>query len=653
MQTVRSPKSTPALPCVMLAGCPNVGKSTVFNALTGLHRHTGNWSGKTVSADAGIVRDGGRAFRLVDLPGTYALAARSGDEAVARDALLSGKADVCVVVCDAFNLERSLVLALHAALFVPNVILAVNFLDQAAKKGLKLDLAALERLTGMPVAGCAASKGRGIGALRDRIWQAIDGAAEKAEGVGAAGCAGAGCAGEAGCMGKEGCAEKEGCDGAGCAGRLIQTDEGRRAAAKEIAAACVMERGQAFGRADRIADAILTGKWTAFPVAAAVFALLFWITVVGANVPSEALSALLMPLLERGRALCLAAGMPAFAAGLVFDGMLRVTAWVVAVMLPPMAIFFPLFTILEDLGFLPRLAYDFDAAFARCGSSGKQILPMCMGLGCNAAGVVGCRIIDSPREKRLAILTNSFIPCNGRLPILTALISLFLFTGVRHGEAWGALVLSLLLGLGIAATFMTDALLSKTLFRGERSVFLMELPPFRAPKVGSLLVRAFLDRTLFVLGRAVLAAMPAGAVIYLLSFFSVNGVSLLGHMTAFLDPFGRFFGMDGVILTAFLLGIPANEIVIPLMAMAYASGTVLTEVGGASLQALFTANGWTAGTAVCVLLFTVFHFPCATTLLTIRKETGRMREVLLAFILPLLWGLVLTFAARVAFSAGI
>ena len=315
-------------------------------------------------------------------------------------------------------------------------------------------------------------------------------------------------------------------------------------------------------------------------------------------------------------------------------------------MLPPMAIFFPLFTLLEDSGFLPRIAYNLDKPFMRCRACGKQALTMAMGFGCNAAGVVGCRIIDSPRERLIAMLTNSFAPCNGRFPTLTALITMF-FAGAAGGlisSLSSALLLTLFVLLGIGASFASSWLLSRTVLKGMPSSFILELPPYRRPQVGRVLLRSLLDRTIFVLGRAACIAAPAGLLIWLMANIKPDGISLLAHCASLLDPLGRVLGMDGVILTAFLLGLPANEIVLPLILMAYLSQETISEFGSLTqLKELLTANGWTWITALCTMVFSLMHWPCSTTLLTIKKESGSWKWTALAFLLPTAWGMGICF----------
>ena len=333
-----------------------------------------------------------------------------------------------------------------------------------------------------------------------------------------------------------------------------------------------------------------------------------------------------------------ALGAPEWLNGLLCQGAWRTLAWVVAVMLPPMAIFFPLFSLLEELGYLPRAAFNLDRPFAACGSCGKQALCMCMGLGCNAAGVVGCRIIETRRERLLAVLTNSFTPCNGRFPTLIALTGIFFASG---GLGQAAVMTGLIL-FSAGVTLAVTKLLSVTLLRGEPSPFVLELPSWRPPRVSQVLLRSLLDRTLSVLGRAAAVAAPAGALLWCLANIQVGEGSLLTHMAAALEPLGCFLGLDGAILLGFILGLPANEIVLPVIIMIYTAGGSLAEIGDtAALGALLAQKGWTAVTAGCVMLFSLLHWPCSTTLLTIKKETGSLGWMVLGAVLPTAVGIVI------------
>ncbi len=666
---------------VALAGNPNVGKSTVFNGLTGLHQHTGNWSGKTVLSAAGTYKFEGKVYALTDIPGTYSLRASSVEEEAARDYIAFGGADLVAVVCDAGALERNLNLALQIMELTPNVILAVNLMDEAKKRGIRVDTGALAKTLGVPVVPMAARRGRGLEELRAaiadfapppyvytvRYGEAIENAVNilemplenvlngrlnarfaalrLLEGDGRA---------------LEAIREHLGLDLAAhpdvapalerASAALRDAGISREAlrdavigriyrAAGEIREKCVIG-GAGYGQKQLRVDRLLTRRSTGVPVMLLLLSLVFFITVRGANAPSELLYALFERLggwLSRGLS---ALGAPPWLHDAAVYGVWRVLGYVVSVMLPPMAIFFPMFTLLEDLGYLPRVAFDLDSSFRRAGACGKQCLTMAMGFGCNAAGVVGCRIIDSKRERLIAVLTNSLVPCNGRFPILIALITMFMVTGGGAGSSLlAALLLTGFIVLGVVMTLLLSRILSRTLLRGQPSSPTLELPPFRAPKLGEVIVRSLLDRTLFVLGRAAAVAAPAGLLIWLTANVRLGGSSLLALCTGALDPVGRALGMDGVILTAFLLGLPANETVIPIMIMAYAAGGSFQGYeAGETLRALFAANGWTVTTALCTAVFTVLHWPCATTLLTVRRETGSARWAALAALLPTAMG---------------
>ena len=387
-------------------------------------------------------------------------------------------------------------------------------------------------------------------------------------------------------------------------------------------------------------DRFLTGRITGGLTMLLLLTAVFWLTMTGANYPSALLYDWLFSFEEILSRTAETLHAPWWLSGVLIDGVYRVTAWIVSVMLPPMAIFFPLFTLLEDSGYLPRVAFNMDSAFKKCRACGKQCLTMAMGLGCNAAGVTGCRIIDSPRERLIAILTNSLVPCNGRFPLLTAMISLFMAR--RAGSLFSALLLTGFILLSFGMSFFASWLLSHTVLKGVPSFFTLELPPYRRPQAGKVLVRSLLDRTLFVLGRAVTAAAPAGLLIWLLANITIGGTSLLSLLAGFLDPAGRLLGLDGVILMAFLLGFPANEIVLPIILMAYLeTGTLVSMEDSASLYSLLTAHGWTVKTAVCMAVFSLFHWPCATTCLTIKKETGSLKWTAVSILLPAAAGCIL------------
>ena len=592
---------------VALAGNPNVGKSTVFNALTGSRQHTGNWSGKTVACAEGRLRGGG--LTLTDLPGTYSLRAHSEEERAAREFLVSGQACAVVLVADAGCLERSLILALQVLEVQKNAILCLNLMDEAAKKGIEIDVDALERELGIPVIPCAARQGKGLHELEAAIRRAAAGENETHP-----------IAIRYPAM-DEDLTEEQRDDIATAAAALR---------AEEIALTCVRQPECACARDDRADDVILSRRF-GVPLMLLLLAGVFYITLFGANVPSEWLSTHLLALGTPFAGALAKLGLPPFFVAMLTDGLWRVLATVVSVMLPPMAIFFPLFTLLEDAGYLPRVAFQLDHAFQCARASGKQSLTMCMGFGCNACGVSGCRIIDSPRERLIAILTNSFAPCNGRFPLLIFLCSVF-FAGSAAG---GALLLTGVIAASVGLTLLVSRILSATVLRGEAVSFALELPPYRMPQIGRVIVRSVRDRTLFVLARAAAVAAPAGVLIWLLANVQIGNTAILSHITAFLDPAARVFGIDGVILLAFILGFPANELVMPLIVMGYlSSGTIASGVDFASFRALLLANGWTVQTALCTLVLTVAHAPCSTTCLTILRETRSAKWTLAAVLIP-------------------
>ena len=394
---------------------------------------------------------------------------------------------------------------------------------------------------------------------------------------------------------------------------------------------------------DRRLDDILTSRLWGYPLMLLLLGLIFWITISGANYPSELLTRAFFTL-ERylGQAL-LWLGLPDWLYGFLLLGVYRSLAWVVAVMLPPMAIFFPLFTILEDLGYLPRAAYNMDNLFYRAGACGKQALTMCMGFGCNAAGVISCRIIESPRERLIAVLTNNFVPCNGRFPLLIT-VAVIISGGMvlKAGSITAAAAVLASVLIGVAATLMVSYFLSRTFLQGMPSFYTLEMPPYRKPALGQIIVRSIMDRTLFVLSRAVIVAAPAGGLIWILANISYGDTSLYGCLAAILDPCGHFLGMDGIILMAFILGLPANELVIPLLIMGYMATGSLEDIHSlAALKNLLVdQHGWTYITGICTMLFSLLHYPCGTTLLTIYRETGSFKWTLMAFMLPLITALM-------------
>jgi len=714
---------------IALAGNPNTGKSTIFNALTGLRQHTGNWPGKTVARMEGAFAHEGKRVKVVDLPGTYSLQAASADEEVARDFILFGRPDVVVVVVDATRLERNLNLVLQILEITDRVVVCLNLMDEARRHGIVVDVERLADDLGVPVVATAARQGEGIdellryalavaeGEVEVRPFQierhpaAVEDALAELTPMVVAVAPGLANArwvalrllngdeqverairtGEVGELARSGRLVLAGGEGVGGRDGVETTSSGGESPVDPRAAA-LLERAaelrsslpadfhdrlmeSIYAEARRIAersvtrevkkggfdldgtlDRLLTGRWTGFPIMLLLLVVVFWITIEGANTPSEMLADLLLgevhPLL---RSLGEWLGFPWWLSGFLIDGVYLGTAWVVSVMLPPMAIFFPLFTLLEDFGYLPRVAFNLDAAFRRVGAHGKQALTMSMGFGCNAAGVVATRVIDSPRERLVAILTNNFSLCNGRWPTQILIATIFLgsvapahLAGVVAASAVVAIAL-----LGVAFMFLSTWLLTRTVLRGEASTFSLELPPYRPPRVLQTLYTSVIDRTLIVLGRAVVFAAPAGGAIWLISNLHYGGRSIAEHLVDWLAPLGELVGLNGVILLAYIVAIPANEIVIPTILMLTALTTGASAGAGAGVlfepesalevHELLTAGGWTLLTGISVMLFSLLHNPCSTTIFTIYKETGSRKWTAIATFFPLALGFLVCF----------
>ncbi|HOK48846.1 MAG TPA: ferrous iron transporter B [Sedimentibacter sp.] len=595
---------------VALVGNPNTGKSTVFNYLTGLKQHTGNWPGKTVTSARGEYKYKGREYILVDLPGSYSLFTASKDEEVTRDFLCYGNYDAVVVVADATCLERNLNLLLQVSRLTKKAILCINLIDEAKKRNITIDRQGLENELKIPVVLTAARSGLGM----DELKKAIESVSLKQ--------------GESEDLKNLSYLE--------CGPEIREKiTEQNYIYANELKKKYVKEDAGKLNR-DKKIDDIITSQKYGIPIMLALLGLIFWLTVQGANLPSRVLGNFLFGLQYKLDALFKAMGVNDFIRSLLVDGAYRSLAWVVSVMLPPMAIFFPLFTLFEDLGYLPRVAFNLDHLFKKAGAHGKMCLTMCMGFGCNAAGVIGCRIIDSPRERLIAVITNNLVPCNGRFPLIIVLsAAFFAYTGTFIDSIIPALFITLMVIIGVFATLSVSYLLSGTILKGIPSTFTLELPPYRAPQLGRIIYSSIIDRTVFVLSRAAVVAAPAGAITWLLANIYVGDLSILIHAANLLEPLGRIIGLDGFILMAFIAGFPANETVIPVLLMAYMTTGRLTDFESIdSLRQILVSNGWTRLTAINAMLFSLLHWPCSTSLWTIKKETGSLKWTLAAFIIP-------------------
>lgn len=675
---------------IAIAGNPNVGKSTVFNSLTGLHQHTGNWPGKTVSNASGIATFNNKNFLLVDIPGTYSIMSNSQEEEIARDYICFGNPDCTVVVLDATCLERNLNLVYQILEITNKVVVCVNLLDEAEKKGIEIDLDKLSFTLGVPVVGTIARKKKTLNKLMQSVYEVCTENCsdelfkiEYPESIENAITIVEKSAKELLCSSLftnyrwislkllEGNSkiissienylninlvdnENISCS-VNKAKEILEENNINISSFKDIVVSTIMYHSEKISldvirckrqnysvRTNKI-DKILTSKLTGIPIMLLFFALIFWITITGANYPSALLTKFFNYIETKLVLLFEHFNSPLWLIDISVFGLYRTLAWIVAVMLPPMAIFFPLFTILEDLGYLPRIAFNLDNFFRKACTSGKQALTMCMGFGCNAAGVVGCRIIDSPRERLVAMLTNNFVPCNGRFPFLITISSIFFASSALGiwSSIWSTLAVIAVIIIGVIVTLIVSKLLSKTILKGMPSSFMLELPPYRTPQFGKIFVRSIFDRTLFVLGRAVSIAIPAGIIIWLFANINISGISLLTHVANFLDPFAKLMGLDGYILTAFILALPANEIVLPIILMSYTAGGSLMQIDDLSnISNILISNGWTILTAINVMLFCLMHFPCSTTLITIKKESGSLKWTALAFLIPTFLGII-------------
>jgi len=660
---------------IALAGNPNTGKSTVFNYLTGLKQHTGNWPGKTVCTARGDFSYKDVNYSLIDLPGTYSLFPLSQEEIVARDFICFGNPDAVIVVCDSTCIERNLNLVFQVMELTDNVILCLNLLDEAKKKGIKIDKDKLEYKLGIPVVLTAARSGLGMDDLKETLNSVVKGEYkfknkpvyydDEIEKIVSS--------------------IKEdlyniipSINPRWLGLRLIDGDESILTSLNDYTENNILDDlnnvkskipdifdkskirshftkttydyakvisdevvtiadKNAMDRDEKI-DKIVSSKVFGIPLMILLLCGVLWITIEGSNVPSSIISDVLFSIEPKIYAFFNSIGLPLLLNEMLTYGMYRTLAWVVSVMLPPMAIFFPLFTLLEDLGYLPRVAFNLDHLFKKACCHGKQCLTMCMGFGCNAAGVIGCRIIDSPRERLIAIITNNFVPCNGRFPTLIAISTIFFSSVISSNfisSSITAISITLLIIVGVLTTLLVSFILSKTLLKGIPSTFTLELPPYRPPQIGRVIYTSIIDRTLFVLRRAIVVAIPAGIITWIFANIYIGDMSILSHVANFLDPLGKLIGLDGFILLAFILGFPANEIVVPILIMSYmATGKMIEFDQLSALGELLKNNGWTYLTALNMMLFSLLHWPCATTLLTIKKETNSIKWTALGFLIP-------------------
>ncbi|EOT2958958.1 ferrous iron transport protein B [Clostridium perfringens] len=670
---------------VALAGNPNVGKSTVFNALTGLNQHTGNWPGKTVAKAEGYYEFKDSTIKIVDLPGTYSLLSNSEEEEIARDYICFNDPDIVVVVADATSLERNLNLFIQISEITDKAILCVNLTDEAEKRNIKIDLDLLSKELNANLVSSSARNGIGIEELKEAIFREItlkdskknainyDSPIEKAieeieiildealevpkrkkrwialrilEGNTSI---------LKSLYNKYNIQEKyinmiskikaelnKNYKDQSVEDIIIKTiiKEAERIGNK------VVNGGEEYTDTQRKIDKILVSKSTGIPIMIMTLLVVLWITITLANYPSEMLANMFAHGEIYIRDFFSGLNLPSWISGILIDGIYVTLAWVISVMLPPMAIFFPMFTLLEDLGYLPRIAFNLDKCFKKCCACGKQALTMCMGLGCNAAGIIGCRIINSPRERIIAILTNAFMPCNGRFPMLISIAAIFIggiSVGIKESFI-SAITVTVVIILGVLMTLLVSKILSKTILKGMPSNFILELPPYRKPQIGKVIVRSIFDRTLYVLGRAIAIAAPAGAVIWIFSNIMIGDSSILTICADYLSPLANAIGVDGYILMAFILGLPANEIVMPIIIMSYLRATTMLELDNLyELKELLVANGWTILTAINVMILCLMHYPCGTTLWTIKQETKSFKWTALSFLIPTVAGIVICF----------
>ena len=648
---------------ITLAGNPNVGKSSIFNILTKENQHTGNWIGKTVETKKGEFIHNNNKYEIYDLPGTYSININSKEEEVARDAIIFDNYDLIVIVIDSTSFERNLNLVFQILEYTNKVLLCINLIDEAEKIGIDIDTDRLSKILNINTVKTSARKKIGIDELKDKIELSINNKYdnkfiikynEKIE------------------EGIKLIEEEIECDynKRWISIKMLENDknlitklknkynikninkidiikkeieqdktideqiiDSYYKLEKDISKKVLTKKhDKTLKYRDKI-DEILTNKLTGIPIMFLLVMLIFYITIVFANYPSSLLFDMFNFFEDKLLLLFNYINIPDIITLPLINGVYKTLTWVVSVMLPPMAIFFPLFSLLEDLGYLPRIAFNLDGVFAGVNTCGKQSLTMMMGFGCNAVGVTNARIIDNKKQRLIAILTNNFVPCNGRFPMIISIITMFLATNSFIKTSY----LLMFIMLSFIVTLLVSYVLSKTILINEESSFTLELPPYRKPNIIKTIIRSFKDKTLKVLKRAVAVSIPAGLIIYLFANTNIGNITILNYINNFLDPLGQLIGLDGVILTGFLLGFPANEIVIPIIIMTYMNTGVITDIDNLNiLKELFVNNGWTYKTAICTIIFSLLHFPCSTTLITIYKETKSKLWTIISFILPLL-----------------